>query len=175
MPKVTARFYEELNEYLPLNERKKDVEVRLEDGSTVRQILRGPGIPEEEVDLVLVNGWSVPFDHVLRDGDRVSVFPVFERFDVSEVTRLRRRPLRILKFVAEESLGETAERMKDLGFDVTCTDLQEATEISRTEKRILLTTKAEVGKSGGLTHVLRLSPGRVEDQVREILSGLYLL
>jgi sulfur carrier protein ThiS len=175
MPKVTVRFYEELNEYLPLDERKKDVEVRLEGRSTVREILRGRGIPQGEVDLVLVNGHSVALDHVVQQGDRVSFYPVFERFDVSEVTRLRRRPLRILRFVAEESLRETAERMKDLGFDVMCTDLQEAMEISRTEKRILLTKKSDVAKSGGLTHVLHVAPGRVEDQLREILRDLYLL
>jgi sulfur carrier protein ThiS len=175
MPKVTLRVYEELNEYLPQERRKKDFEVCLENRCTVAKVLKGRGIPEEEVDLVLVNGWSVPFDQVLRDGDRVSVYPVFERFDVCEVTRLPGRPLRILQFVAEESLGETADRMKDLGFDVMCTDLQEAMEISRTQKRILLTTKSDVAKSGGLTHLLHVAPGRVEDQIREILRHLQLL
>jgi hypothetical protein len=135
------------------------------------------GIPEDEVDLVLVNGHAVDFRRVLRDGDRVSVYPVFERFDIRDVTRLRERPLRNLKFVADKSLGKAAERLNDLGFDVRCEadlDTEEAMEISRKEKRILLTTRAEVAKSGKVTHVLHVAPGPVENQIQGILEDLNL-
>ena len=38
-----------------------------------------------EVDLVLVDGRSVDFDHLLRGGERVAMYPVFERLDISPV------------------------------------------------------------------------------------------
>ena len=174
MPKVVLRFYEELNGYLPPEKHKRDYEVSFDGRSTVGEIVEEQGIPGGEVDLVLVNGHSVAFDHVLRDGDRVSVYPAFERFDVRGVTRLRKRPLRKVKFVAEKSLGKTAERLNDLGFDVCCMDTEEAMEISRKEKRILLTTQAEVAKSGKVTHVLYVAPGTVENQIRGILEDLDL-
>lgn len=174
MPKVILRFYEELNDYLPAEKRKKDFEVRFEGRSTVGEILRGQGIPEGEVDLILVNGQSVDFDYVPGDDDRASIYPVFERLDVSGVTRVRSRPLRSLTFVAENGLGETAERLRELGFDVRCVDVREAMEISEREKRVLLTAKAEVAKSGGLSRVLHVAPGSVGDQVRAILRGLSL-
>jgi hypothetical protein len=175
MPKVILRFYEELNEYLPPQKRKRDFEVRFDGASTVREIIEQQGIPEGEVDLVLVNGQSVAFDHVLRGGDRASVYPVFERFDVAGVTRLRRRPLRNLRFVAEKSLGETAERMNSMGFDVYCKadlDIEKAMDISRKEKRILLTTRAELAKSEKATHALYVAPGTVENEIRGILEDL---
>jgi sulfur carrier protein ThiS len=177
MPKVILRFYEELNEYLPPEKHKRDFEFRFGGRSTVGEMIEQHGIPEDEVDLVLVNGHAVDFRRVLRDGDRVSVYPVFERFDIRDVTRLRERPLRNLKFVADKSLGKAAERLNDLGFDVRCEadlDTEEAMEISRKEKRILLTTRAEVAKSGKVTHVLHVAPGPVENQIQGILEDLNL-
>jgi uncharacterized protein len=177
MPKVILRFYEELNEYLPPQKHKRDFEVRFNGARTVREIIEQQGIPEEEVDLVLVDGQSVALDHVLRDGDRVSVYPVFERFDVASVTKLRKRPLRNLRFVAEKGLGETAERLNSMGFDVYCKadmDIEKAVDVSRKEKRILLTTRAELAKSEKVTHALYVAPGTVENQIRGILEDLYL-
>ena len=51
------------------------------------------GVPSDEVDLVLVNGESVPFDHIIGEGDRISIYPIFESLDISSVTRLRDKPL----------------------------------------------------------------------------------
>jgi len=52
-------------------------------------------IPSEEVDLILVNGTSVDFSYLVKDKDRVSVYPIFETFDISGVTRVREKPLRL--------------------------------------------------------------------------------
>jgi uncharacterized protein with PIN domain len=48
-------------------------------------------VPHTEVDLILVNGRSVGFDHRLGDGDRVSVYPVFEALDVTPIVHLREK------------------------------------------------------------------------------------
>jgi sulfur carrier protein ThiS len=177
MPKATLRFYEELNEYLPPERHKRAFEVCFGGRLSVGDIIEEQGIPEDEVDLVLVNGQSVAFDHVLRDGDRVSVYPVFERFNVEGVSRLRERPLRRLKFMAEKDLKKAAERLHAMGFDVYCEadlGIDDAMEISRKEKRILLTTREEVGKSGKVDRVVYVAPGTVEDQVRGILEDLHV-
>ena len=174
MAKVILRFYEELNEYLPQEKHKRDFEFCFGGRSTVGKMIEKHGIPEGEVDLVLVNGHAADFDRVLRDGDRVSVYPVFERFDIGDVGRLRDRPLRQLRFVADKSLENAAQRLDESVFDVSCLDLEEAMEISRKEKRILLTTRAEVATSGNVTHVLSVAPGPAERQVHAILEGLNL-
>ena len=62
------------------------------------------GVPHTEIDLILVNGKSVDFTYILQDGDRISVYPVFESLNVENVTRLRRIPLRETKFIADINL-----------------------------------------------------------------------
>ncbi len=96
--KVTFRFYEELNDYLPEGCRKRDFEVRFERPVTVGRAIESLGVPRTEVDLILVNGRSVSFRYRLKDGDRVSVYPIFEQIDVSGVTKVRKQPLIKLRF-----------------------------------------------------------------------------
>jgi hypothetical protein len=43
------------------------------------------GIPHTEIDLILVNGNSAPFSQAIHPGDRLSVYPVFEAFEISLV------------------------------------------------------------------------------------------
>ena len=49
-----------------------------------------------------MNGASVSFSHIAQDGDRISVYPVFESFNISGVTKLRERPLRRPKFIVDK-------------------------------------------------------------------------
>lgn len=90
---IFFRFYEELNDYLSPDRRKVPIAFPGQGPVTVRAAIADFGVPPEEVDLVLVNGQSVPFDHMLWEGDRVSVYPIFETLDISGLTRLRDRPL----------------------------------------------------------------------------------
>jgi sulfur carrier protein ThiS len=87
------RFYEELNDYLPVNKRKTFFSLSLKSPTTVDEAIRSLGVPPEEVDLVLVNSESVTFDHIISEGDIISIYPIFESLDISSVTRLRDKPL----------------------------------------------------------------------------------
>ena len=178
MQEVILRFYEELNEHLPSEKRQKDFKVSYDGKRKVPEVIGEQGVPIAEVDLVLVNGQSVDSDHILRDGDRVSVYPVFERFDVRGLTKLRERPLRKLRFVTDKELGEVAARLRRMGLDVFCQadlDLLEAVEISRREGRILLTTHEEVITSGKVTRGIYVAPAPVGEQVRKIMESFDLM
>ncbi len=87
------RFYEELNDYLSPEKKKIEFEQHFGDNNTVQGWLTDMGVPPEEVDLVLINSRSATFDQVIHDGDRVSVYPVFETFNITGVTKLRQRGL----------------------------------------------------------------------------------
>jgi hypothetical protein len=48
------------------------------------------------------------FSYRIRPGDAVSVYPVFESFDIASVSRVRPVPLRDLRFVLDVHLGRLA-------------------------------------------------------------------
>jgi len=98
---VYVRLYEELNDYLPEEKRKRTFNLSLKGPTTVKETIRLLGVPSEEVDLVLVNGESVPFGHIVQDQDQISVYPIFESLDVTTVTRLRDRSLLAIKLGKE--------------------------------------------------------------------------
>ncbi|HTP59728.1 MAG TPA: MoaD/ThiS family protein [Spirochaetia bacterium] len=49
---------------------------RLSGSGTVKELLRGLGVPEQEAAIIIVNGRRGSSDTVLSDGDTVSVFPL---------------------------------------------------------------------------------------------------
>ncbi len=87
------RLYEELNDYLPAERKKRTFRLSPKGATTIEKAITSLGVPPEEVDLVLVNGESVPFNHIICEGDRISIYPIFESLDISSVTRLRDKPL----------------------------------------------------------------------------------
>jgi len=83
------RFYEELNDFIAPALRKRSFAYAFDGTPSVKDAIEAIGVPHTEVDLVLVDGESVDFTRRLFGGERVSVYPVFERLDISPVTRLR--------------------------------------------------------------------------------------
>src|SRR5574337_619298 len=107
MVTATFRFYEELNDFLPPERRKQEISVRCARAATTKHMIEALGVPHTEVELVLVNGESVGFERILRDGDRVAVYPKFEAFDVTPLLRVRERPLRITRCAWQASTPST--------------------------------------------------------------------
>lgn len=118
LPVATFRFYEELNDFLPPAQRKVDVAVPVDRARSVKDAIESMGVPHPEVDLILVDGRSVDFAHLLRGGERVAVYPMFERLDVAGLQRLRPRPLRDPRFIVDANLGKLARHLRMAGFDV---------------------------------------------------------
>ena len=51
------------------------IQTSLKDGSTVWEAIQELKIPADRVKLILVNHASAPLNQLLKDGDRVSIFP----------------------------------------------------------------------------------------------------
>ena len=116
-PAAVLRFYEELNDFLPEERRKRDFPVEVDRARSVKDAIESVGVPHTEVDLVIVDGVSVDFTHLLRGGERVAVYPMFERLDIAPLVRLRARALRDPRFVADTHLGKLARHLRMAGFD----------------------------------------------------------
>ena len=101
---VEFRFYEELNDFLPAHLRKTNFIHEFKKQTTIKDAIESIGIPHVEIDLILVNGESVDFSHLINPGDKISVYPVFESFDISKESKVRRKPLREMRFILDVQL-----------------------------------------------------------------------
>lgn len=171
--KTVLRFYEELNDYLPPERRKVCFTCTFEDGASVRTVLAAAGVPEQRVDLVLVNGESADLDYRLGDGDRISIYPVFESFDVGALARLQGRPLRRLRFVVDTHLGKLATYLRMLGFDTLferdCSDAA-LVAISQAQGRVLLTRDRRLAQHREVTRAYRVAATVPRLQLAEVLA-----
>lgn len=177
MPKAIFRFYAELNDALPKQKRGRDFHQCFDRGTPLRKELLALGVSPHTVDLVLVRGNPVTFDYVLQEGDRLSVYPVFERFNIQGVTALRRSPLRTIRFIADTDLPELAVLMRVRGFDVhynAAFSPGQIIERSLEEKRIILTRNRDLLKSEGVTRGLLVTEQHPEDQAERIVYELKL-
>ncbi len=176
--KIHIRFYEELNDFLPVRKRKKSFDIILNGRSTIKDVIESQRVPHTEIDLILVNGESVRFDYIPDDGDQVSVYPVFETFDISGITRLRPEPLRETRFILDVHLGKLARKLRMIGFDTLYRNDYEddqIIEIGVTEKRIILTRDIGILKNKKVTHGYYLRSNQPEEQLKEVIRHFDLV
>ena len=142
MSQANFRFYAELNDFLPPFRRQVEFAYLFDLPASVKHVIEALGVPHTEVDLILVNSEPADFAYILQNGDRVSVYPVFESVDITPVARLRPEPLRDPRFVLDAHLGRLAAYLRLLGFDTLYRndfDDAELARLSASENRILLT------------------------------------
>jgi uncharacterized protein with PIN domain len=172
------RFYAELNDFLPPEKRATTFPCAFEGKQSVKHLIEALGVPHTEVDLVLINGRSAAFSEHVEDGDRVSVYPVFECLDIATATRVRPRPLRQTRFVADAHLGRLAVYLRMLGFDTLYRNDfgdDELVEIASSEHRILLTRDRELLKRSAVTHGYFVRETGCRSQLLEVLRRFDLL
>ncbi len=174
---VDVRAYAELNDFLPAESRGATVRRPFRSHQTVKDVLEAMGIPHTEIDLILVNGSSQGFGYRPRAGDRIAAYPMFEALDVASTSRLRPEPLRDPRFVVDVNLGRLARLLRVLGFDVwwsSGADDATLAEVSRGERRILLTRDRGLLKRGVITHGLFVHSQDPEEQAVEVIRRLDL-
>lgn len=177
MVTATFRFYEELNDFLPRERRGREFSCPCAQAATTKHMIEALGVPHTEVELLLRNGESVGFGVLLREGDRLAVYPKFEAFDVTPLLRVRPHPLRVTRFVADAHLGGLARLLRMTGFDALYDNRYQDDAIERiaaTEGRIVLTRDRDLLKRRGITHGCYVHALRPAQQLREIFERLDL-
>jgi uncharacterized protein with PIN domain len=176
-PTCEFRFYEELNDFLPEERRKCQFAVEVDRARSVKDAIESAGVPHTEVDLILVDGRSVDFAHLLRGGERVAVYPMFESLDVSPVQRLRPMALRDPRFVADGHLGKLARHLRMAGFDTLYGndwDDDEIVRLSALQKRTILTRDKGMLRRGDVDRGYFVRAIESEAQLAEVLERLQL-
>jgi hypothetical protein len=172
MKTAWLRLYAELNDFLPPRSRQRPLAHSFAGRTSVKDAVEGHGVPHTEIDLVLVNGQSVGLSHLLDDGDQVSVYPVFEAFDIQSLARLRPAPLRVVRFVLDGHLGRLAAYLRLAGFDTAyqsdCGD-DDLARVSAEARRILLTRDLALLKRSTVTHGYWVRATDPRQQLVEVL------
>jgi len=170
---ISIRFYEELNDFLPRNKRKKDFKVQLKKTRSIKDLIESIGIPHTEIDLIVINGESIDFNYQVQPDDRISVYPVFESVDISPLNHCQPQPLRNTRFLLDVHLGRLAAYLRMLGFDThyqnDCDDPTLAA-ISAEQHRILLTCDRLLLMRKHISHGYFVRSRQPQQQLLEILS-----
>lgn len=170
---VQIRFYAELNDFIRKGFAGKPIDYSFKGTITVKDAIESLGVPHSSVDLVLVNSEPVGFDKILRHGDYVSVYPVFETFDISGIKLNNRKPLRVTRFVVDAHLGRLARNLRMLGFDSVyypgITD-ENIINLAEAENRIILTRDKALLKLGRVTHGYYVRATNTHDQLTEVIA-----
>jgi uncharacterized protein with PIN domain len=172
MKTATFRLYGELNDFLPANERQREVVHEFLGSPAVKDAIEALGVPHVEVDLVLVDGEPAGFAQRLNGGERVAVYPVFTRLDLAALVRVRAAPLRRVAFVVDGHLGKLARLLRLLGFDAEYAKGyrdEEIVALATRGERILLTRDRELLKRNAIAHGYWVRSTEPLEQAREVV------
>jgi uncharacterized protein with PIN domain len=173
MKTANFRFYAELSDFLPAGKRQIAFAHSFEGRVSVKHLIEALGVPHPEVELVLVNGKSVDFSYLVQDGDRISVYPVFESIDVTPLVRVRPQALREPRFVLDTHLGRLAAYLRMLGFDAIYRNDyadEELAQVTSREERTLLTRDRGLLKRSEVTHGYCVRSTNPRRQLVEVLQ-----
>jgi uncharacterized protein with PIN domain len=170
---VRLRFYAELNNFLPVRQRQKSIDYSFPGPITIKEVIESMKVPPAEVDLILVNGKPVDYNYHVNQSDYISIYPVFEHFDISTISQLRKAPLRISKFILDAHLGKLAKYLRMFGFDTLYkNDFSDNAirEIACQESRIILTRDRDLLNSKDVTHGYYVRAIHPKEQLAEIID-----
>jgi hypothetical protein len=167
---VALRVYAELQDFID-GDRSGRVEIPIGAPRSVKDVVESAGVPHPEIALLLVDDVSVAFDHLIRGGERIAVYPTFHSIDTAAISRVQ-APAPAPCFVCDVHLGRLARRLRLLGFDTwyrSDADDAELAAVAVDEQRILLTRDRELLMRRIITHGYCPRSDRADVQATEVL------
>lgn len=174
---IRIKFYNRLSKFL-LDKSQKYITHKFIDRTNVKDLIEAFGIPHTEVDVILVNKKSVTFNYLIKDGDKIEVFPNREKVFVKKLIPLKPKIIGKPKFIADVHLGGLVKLMRMFGLDVlynnNYTD-DEIVEISKTQKRIILTRDIGLLKRKNVKYGHFIFGTTKEEQFKETCQSFDLI
>ncbi len=137
---VRLNLHGDLDFFLPTRTRRKSIERRLTEKTSIKDVIESCGVPHPEVGLMLLNGKALDFDYGVTRDTEIDVYPPGIGYPHFE-----KKPPQIAttrRFVADGHLGKLARNLRLLGFDLAydCrADDRQLLGIMEAENRALLT------------------------------------
>ena len=73
--KIELRLYASLAAFLPETTGGNSLIMEVSNGTTIRDLLQELKVPETEIKVIFLNGIHAKHGDILKEGDRVGVFP----------------------------------------------------------------------------------------------------
>lgn len=175
---INIRFYAELNDFLPPAQRGREIIHELKQPRSIKDLIESIGIPHPEIELVLVNGNPVKLDHLVQEGEYISVYPLFRSLDISTVQHCQPELPHDPCFVLDVHLGRLAAYIRMLGFDALYrNDYTDETlaDISSNSDRILLSCDRQLLMRKKVTLGYFVRARKPLQQLQEVLSRFALM
>lgn len=142
MNRAVFRFYGELNDFLPKKQRNRIVQRDFDWRGSVKDMIESLNVPHPEIELLVVNNYSVYFDYIVTDGDVIEVFPVEHTCKVKPQVLLRPTLHTKPRFILDTHLGRLAAYLRMAGFNTLYRNDypdDELAQVAHDEQRVLLT------------------------------------
>ncbi len=72
--RVNVRLFATLRRFFPGYNSEKGMDIKVEEGSTIENLIRSLQLPEKEAKVILINGKSKKTSDVITDGDQINIF-----------------------------------------------------------------------------------------------------
>ncbi|SFU41432.1 Mut7-C RNAse domain-containing protein [Halomonas korlensis] len=147
MADANVRFHDRLNDFLPPAQHGRNIVHDVSRRAAIKDVIESLGVPHTEVDVILVDGTSAGFEHILAGGERVEVYPWTVAPPAAR--HLRPRPPAKPSFLLDAQLGRLARYLRLLGFDCHyLNDIGDAELAAQAEaeKRVVLTRDRQLLK-----------------------------
>lgn len=166
---VRLKFHGDLPFFL--RSKRDTVDRRLNERTSVKDIIEACGVPHTEVDLILVDGNPVDFGHIIGFEASIEAFPTGLKTVTSfPENRLQVRDVR--KFIADGHLGKLVRDLRLLGIDVICDRDAEDRQLVKavaTQDRALLTRDRRLLMHAAVRHGYYLRSQNPLQQTVEVL------
>jgi hypothetical protein len=156
------RFHGGLRAFLPKSRRDAPFAYACARAATLKNAIEALGVPHTEAGVVTVNGEPATLQRIVREGDRVEVFPPEGPAAAAEPA-----------FLADSHLGGLARFLRMLGFDTLYENGlgdAEIRRLAREERRIVLTRDRELLKCADIAAGAFVRELKAEAQLREVAA-----
>ena len=170
------RVYGDLIAFVDVD-RTGHVTVPIGSPRSVKDVVESAGVPHPEIALLLVDGASVDFAHLIRGGERIAAYPPFHNIDAAVVSRVAPPPP-APRFVCDVHLGKLARRLRLLGFDTwyhADADDDQLVAVAVASERVLLTRDRELLMRKVIAHGYCPRSDDGDVQTAEVLERFGLL
>jgi uncharacterized protein with PIN domain len=159
-------FHGRLKDFLPQNQRGRQVVIDFQGRQSIKHLAESLGVPHPEIGQIQVNGRDEMLESITQDGDQVELYPIENGCPVEP------------RFLLDCHLGRLTAHLRMLGFDCLYqNDYEDSNmaEIVQREKRILLTRDRRLLMRKVILHGYCLRSLNSLEQLTEVIQRFELM